>query len=135
MAERLPKDKPDAVLIIANSVDTAMLAQQLRKRHPRIHISASEWSATERLTELGGKTIEGMAIAQLLDRNSTNLPYVAFRKALVSSTMRKNRDGTAGFDAANVVLDALMAKKGKQSLKQTILERRVFSGSSVGNSF
>ena len=129
MAERLLKGKPDAVLIIANSVDTAMLAQQLRKRNPGIHISASEWSATERLTELGGKTIEGMTIAQLLDRNSNNPAYIAFRKTYFEHFAQEpGFSGTAGFDAANVVLDALAAKKGEQSLKQTILGRKVFQG-------
>ena len=33
-----------------------------------------------------------------------------------------------GFDAANVALDALAEKKAGQTLKQTILERRVFAG-------
>mgnify|MGYP000178563379 CR=1 FL=1 len=36
--------------------------------------------------------------------------------------------GITGFDAANVALDALAEQKAGQSLKQTILERRVFAG-------
>ncbi len=129
LAERLLMNKPDAVLLVANSVDTAMLAQQLRKRNPEISLSAAEWAATERLTELGGKAVEGMAIAQFIDRNSKNPGYLAFHKAFVDRfSMEPGFAGITGFDAANVVLDALAEKKKGQSLKQSILGRRVFTG-------
>ena len=129
MAEHLLADPPDAVLIIANSVDTAMLAQQLHKRDPAVHITASEWAATERLTELGGKAIEGMAIAQFLDRESKQPAYVAFRNAYVERfSLEPGFAGITGFDAANVLLDALADKREGQSLKQAILTRAVFPG-------
>lgn len=129
IAERLLAQKPDAVLIIANSVDTAMLAQQLHKRDPAIHISAAEWAATERLTELGGKAIEGLAIAQFLDRDSKAPAYVAFRDAYVERfALEPGFAGITAFDATNVALDALAARKKGQTLKQVILDRRVFPG-------
>ena len=129
MAEELLKAQPDAVLIIANSVDTAMLAQQLHKRDPAVGITASEWAATERLTELGGVAIEGMVIAQFLDRDSQQPAYVAFRKAYVERFgLEPGFAGITGFDAVNVVLDALAGKKEGQTLKQAILARGVFAG-------
>ena len=129
LAERLLQAAPDAVLIIANSVDTAMLAQQLHKRDPGVQITTSEWAATERLTELGGKAVEGMVIAQFLDRDSKQPAYVAFRNAYVERfALEPGFAGITGFDAANVALDALAEKKAGQTLKQTILQRRVFAG-------
>lgn len=129
LAERLLARQPDAVLVIANSVDTAILAQQLHKRDPSVHITAAEWAATERLTELGGKAIEGMAIAQFLDRESRQPAYVAFRDAYIERFAQEpGFAGITGFDATNVALDALAAKKDGQTLKQAILERGVFSG-------
>ncbi len=129
MAEHLLKEKPDAVLVIANSLDAAMLAQQLHKRDASIQITAAEWAATERLTELGGKAVEGMAVPQFLDRDSTQPTYVAFRNAYIEQFgLEPGFAGITGFDAANVVLDALRDKKNGQTLKQAILERRVFSG-------
>ncbi len=129
LAERLLQAAPDAVLIIANSVDTAMLAQQLHKRDPGVQITTSEWAATERLTELGGKAVEGMVIAQFLDRDSKQPAYVVFRNAYVERfALEPGFAGITGFDAANVALDALAEKKAGQTLKQTILERRVFAG-------
>jgi len=129
MAERLLKEKPDAVLVIANSVDAAMLAQQLHKRDASIQITAAEWAATERLTELGGKAVEGMAIAQFIDRDSTQPTYLAFRNAYIEQFgLEPGFAGITGFDAANVVLDALRDKRYEQTLKQAILDRRVFPG-------
>lgn len=129
IAERLLAQEPDAVLIIANSVDTAMVAQQLHKRDPAVHISASEWAATERLTELGGKAIEGLAIAQFLDRDSKAPSYIAFRDAYVERfALEPGFAGVTAFDATNVALDALAARKQGQTLKQVILDRKVFAG-------
>lgn len=129
LAARLLADKPDAVLIIANSVDTAILAQQLRKMDANVLLTTSEWAATERLTELGGKAIEGMAIAQFVDRDSKHPAYLAFRKAYSERFgIEPGFGALAGFDAANVVLDALAERKAGQTLKQAILDHGVFAG-------
>lgn len=129
LARQLIEKKPGAVLIIANSVDTAMLAQQLRKIDPAATIATSEWAATERLTELGGKAIEGMILAQFLDRDSQQPAYLAFRKMYMERYgVEPSFGALAGFDAANVVLDALVLRRDGQPLKQTILDQGTFSG-------
>ena len=129
LARQLREKKPGAVLIIANSVDTAMLAQQLRKLDPATVIATSEWAATERLTELGGKAIDGMILAQFLDRDSQQPAYLAFRKTYLERyAVEPSFGALAGFDAANVVLDALSLRKPGESLKQTILAQKIFSG-------
>lgn len=129
LARRLLEPRPDGVLILANSVDTALLAQQLRKRDAAVHINACEWSATERLIELGGKAVEGVVFAQFIDRNSQRASYVAFRAAYL--TRFKREPGYAGltaFDATNVVLDGLAAQTPGQTLRNAILARREFAG-------
>ncbi len=129
LAQRLLQSRPDGVLILANSVDTALLAQQLRKRDAKVHINACEWSATERLIELGGKAVEGLVIAQFIDRASQQASYLAFRTAYLERFKREpGFPGLTGFDAANVVLDGLAAQTSSQTLKQVILARREFTG-------
>ena len=129
LTERVLHSQPDGVLIVANSVDTALLAQQLRKHDAKINIYTSEWAATERLLELGGKAIEGMVIAQFLDRASQQPSYLAFHKAYVERFQQQpGFAGLTGFDAANVVLDALAARTDGQTLKQAVLARREFAG-------
>jgi ABC-type branched-chain amino acid transport systems, periplasmic component len=129
LAEHLLKVKPDAVLMIANSLDTAMLAQQVRKRDQRVPIATSEWAATERLSELGGNAVEGMMIAQFLDRESNNPNFLAFRQAYLDRfSMEPGFGGVTAFDATNVVLTALAGKDNSQTLKQAILSQGLFAG-------
>jgi branched-chain amino acid transport system substrate-binding protein len=129
LAVRLLESSPDAVLLIANSVDAALLAQQLRARQPNLRLNASEWAATERLIELGGKSVEGMTMAQFIDRGSRQPAYLAFRQAYVDRFGHEpGFAGLTAFDATNVVLDGLAARREGQTLKQAILERREFSG-------
>ena len=129
LTERLLHSQPDGVLIVANSVDTALMAQQIRKRDAKINIYTSEWAATERLLELGGKAIEGMVIAQFIDRASQQPAYLAFHKSYVERFQQEpGYAGLTGFDAANVVLDALTARSDGQTLKQAVLAQQSFSG-------
>ena len=129
LTERLLHSQPDGVLIVANSVDTALLAQQIRKSDPKINLYASEWAATERLLELGGKAIEGMVIAQFIDRSSQQPSYLAFHKTYLGRFQQlPGFAGLTGFDAMNVVLDALAARKDGQTLKQAVLARQKFAG-------
>ena len=129
LAKALLGARPDAVLIIANSVDTAMLAQQVRKRDQAITIATSEWAATERLTELGGRAVDGMVIAQFLDRESTLPAYREFHQAYVERfSLEPGFGGTTAFDATSIVLTALGEKKKGQTLKEAILSRKTFSG-------
>ncbi len=129
LAARLLAATPDAVLLIANSVDAALLAQQLRARRADLQLNASEWAATERLIELGGKAVEGMTMAQFIDRGSRQPAYLAFRQAYRDRFGHEpGFAGLTAFDATNVILDGLAVRREGQTLKQAILERRDFSG-------
>ena len=129
IATQLLHAKPDSILIVANSVDTALLAQQVRKIDSAVQINTSEWAATERLIELGGKAIEGVVIAQFIERDSQQPSYLAFRKAYLERFGQEpGFPGLTAFDATNVVLDALGAQTQGQDLKQAILARPQYAG-------
>ena len=121
--------KPDGLIILANSVDAAMLSQSIRKLNAKIPLGTSEWAATERLIELGGKDVEGLSVAQFHDRNAKQPAYLAFLEAYIRRF--KQEPGFAGlfaFDAANVVFEALENKGANQSLKERLLSQNSFSG-------
>ena len=129
LAESLLKANPDAVVVIANSLDTALFAQQVRKRDPHVYITTSEWAATERLSELGGIAVEGVIIPMFMDRDSNNPGYLAFRQAYLDRfSIEPGFGGVTAFDATNVVLAALAGKDNSQSLKQAILSQGTFVG-------
>lgn len=120
---------PDGIILISNSVDAAMLCQSLRRLNPTIAIGTTEWAATERLVELGGKSVEGITVPQLFQRQSSQPAYLSFRKAYVERFGQEpGFAGLLAFDASNVALDALEKKAQGQSLKQAILSLKTFAG-------
>ena len=129
MVKQVLSNAADSVLILANSVDTALIVQQIRQQNEMIHISTSEWAATERLLELGGRAVEGIVAAQFLDRENNDPGYLNFRKAYLKRFgSEPGFAGLTGFDAANVLLDALENRQSGQSLKQSILQQQTFTG-------
>ena len=129
IARDLLATQPDEVLIVANAVDTAMLCQQVRKLNVHVPIVIAEWGATEQLIELGGKAVEGVIMTQFFDRNSIVPRYRAFRQRYRDRfDQEPGFAGTAGFDAANVVMDALAQRRSGQSLKEVVQAVRRFEG-------
>lgn len=129
LAARLLDRQPDGVIVIANSVDSALLIQKIRQHDAGVAIATSEWAATERLTELGGRAVEGVVVAQYVDRDSQAPAYLAFRDAYLKRFGREpGFAGLTAFDATNVVLDAAAARRGGQSMKQALLAQRQFAG-------
>lgn len=129
LARKLLASKPDGVMLIANSVDAALLAQQLRRLNPTVAIVTSEWAATERLIELGGRAVEGITIAQFLDRQSQQPSYISFREAYLKRFGKEpGFAGLTAFDATNVVMDGLANQEASQTLKQTLLAKKIFAG-------
>jgi branched-chain amino acid transport system substrate-binding protein len=129
LARRLVENRPDGILIIANSVDVALLCKQIRSLAPDIPISTSDWSGTEQLIELGGKAVEGVTFTQYIDRFCIQPGYVAFRQNFLKRFRREpGFAGVTTYDATNVLFDALSRKKPGDNLKDTILSIRTFEG-------
>lgn len=128
-ARELLAPKPDGVLIIANSMDSALLCQQIRKIAPDMRITLADWGATERLLELGGKAVEGVTVVQTFDRENPAPRYQAFREAYIKRYDREpGFPGVYAYDATEVILTALRAQKRGKTLKETILALRKFEG-------
>lgn len=121
--------KADAVLIITNAVDSALICQQLRALAPDQRILMSEWASTERFMELSGKASEGVVVAQFLDRNNTTQKYHDFLAAYRARFKQEpGFAGVAGYDAALVALEAYSGRKQVESLKDTIIGKKSFQG-------
>ena len=122
IARRLLSARPDGILIVANSTDSALLCHRIRTLDARIPLSLSDWGGTERLVELGGKAVEGVTAVQTFNRESRSPRYLAFQRAFQARFQRN--PGAAGmyaYEAANVVLDALEHRQNGQQLKQVLL--------------
>lgn len=60
LAERMLKGRPDALLLLSGAMDTALIAQQVRKLGSAVPLFASEWAFTSDVVNFGGKAVEGM---------------------------------------------------------------------------
>jgi branched-chain amino acid transport system substrate-binding protein len=136
IAGRLLAAQPDGILLIANSMDSAMLCQQIRKKDSEIKITLADWGATERLLELGGAAVEGVTAVQTFDRNDQSPSYQAFRKEFMERY--HNEPGFPGvhtYDAVQVLLTALRDRRPGQTIKDFILSKSVFEGLQGENRF
>lgn len=119
----------DMVILVANSVDAAMLAKLVKEAKPDQALSTSEWAGTEHLIELGGRYVEGALVQQYLDRESQDADFQNFREAFVR---RFNQEpgfaGMLAYNGTHIVLKSLQEKKSEQSLRDYILDKGTFPG-------
>lgn len=129
LARAALRGKPQGILLIANSVDAAALTLAIRSLDTRVALGTSEWAATERLAELGGKWVEGMTVAQFFERDSQSPAYLRFRTEYQNRfTRAPGFAETFSFDATNVVLEAIEHQAPQQTLKASLLARPHFAG-------
>lgn len=122
-------NRPDALLILANATDAALLVQQARKRAPELPLLSSEWAATDAFIALGGQAVEGVRQAQFMDRQSRAPAYLDFIARFRSRFGREpGFPEVAAYDAAQIALRALRERREDEDIKLTLLRIRRFEG-------
>ncbi|WP_417071253.1 ABC transporter substrate-binding protein [Niveibacterium terrae] len=129
LARTLLAPAPQIVVLVCNSVDAALLAQQLRRQDGKVRIAGAGWASTERIIELGGRAVEGMLLEQFFDRQDSSPRYQSFVSAYRKRfSQEPGFAGVTSFDAANVLMDALEKNPDPTQLKKTLLAMRNFPG-------
>lgn len=128
-AQKLLAGKPDAILLVSNSVDTAQITQQIRKTDREILIVAAEWAASERLLQLGGKAIEGIEMVQSYDRNDRSERYLGFKEAYRDRFQRDpGYSSVAAYDAATMLFAALRKDDNPETISSNLIQLPVIDG-------
>lgn len=126
---KLAAAKPDALLFIANAVDTVRLTQLSRNLGMTQRWTSSTWAATENLMQLGGRTVEGMTMTQFFNRDDTSPRYLAFAEAFRARFKQEPGFASlAGYDATRATLQALSRVGKEQTLKQALLTAGPYEG-------
>lgn len=129
LVEELLAPEPEAVLLVANSVDVARLAQQIRKVDISTPIIAVEWAGTQQLIELGGKAVEGVEVLQIFDKFGTQERFLRFideyRKRF---KIEPNFSGVIAYETVQVILEAEKNRRQGESLKEAILRNSPYQG-------
>lgn len=129
LAKQALLNQPQAVVLICGALDAAMLATQLRKLRPELPLAASSGAAVDALLEMGGRAVEGLVSAQGYKADDQSPAFLAFRSAY-EARFKAPIDSAAviGFNAANVLLQALRERQPQESVKQALLRLRTFQG-------
>lgn len=129
LAEKIALQNADGVFIVANAIDTAMLCQQLSKLDFNKPIIATEWSGTEDLVYFGGSSVNGLTFFHTINRNDSSPKFLAFTEAFENRFGQKPGFASVhGYDATHLVLEALKINTDPAQLKETILQKKSFSG-------
>jgi branched-chain amino acid transport system substrate-binding protein len=129
LADRALADRPDAVLIIANALDTAMLAQKLKRRMAAVQLLGTAWSVTEDLPAHGGSAVEGALFVHKVDPGAPRPRAARFRKLF---TDRHGKPpffaAVEAYDAVQLVAAALARDPTREGVRREILSLGTFHG-------
>lgn len=122
-------DKPDAFLILANALDTALIAQQLHKLNVRVPMFASEWSFTSDVLNFGGVAVEGMISYHSFNSDSQRSQYLEYKKKFTKRFgYSPSFASVLSYDATSLILAALRKNPDVLQLKESLLGVGTFPG-------
>jgi len=122
--------QPQAILILANAVDSAMICQQLAKTGVDLPRYATGWSYSDDLIQFGGKSVEGLAVIQ-----STNLqnPKSASARDFIKAYRKRyqtdpNFPAFHAYDATRILLKVLAEVSDPKAVRKKLLTGAHFAG-------
>lgn len=129
LADSIIETTPNAVVLVMNSVDAALLTKQLKQIKPDLIMLAAEWAGTERLIELGGSYVQGLYVAQYINRESQTPRFVKFKNEYLQRFQQEpGFPAMYCYNSTTMVLAALKQRKGDHSLKHSLLSLDNFQG-------
>jgi branched-chain amino acid transport system substrate-binding protein len=122
-------EKADGVLLLANSLDSASLAQQVRKRDPRVPLFGSDWGFTQDVVAHGGTAVEGAIFTQKVNVEDRSPRFSRFRDAYVARFSRAPDFAAAlSYEAVQLVAEGLRRDVTRDGLRRALLTLGTFEG-------
>jgi branched-chain amino acid transport system substrate-binding protein len=129
LAERMLQPGPDALLFLSGAMDTALIAQQVRKLGRQLPLFTSEWAYTSDVVSFGGKAVEGMR--GFVTYNPAS--QVPRHRAFLGDFERRfgykpSFAAVLGYEAANSLFAGLTRNPRRDGLKEALLRTGYFPG-------
>jgi len=129
IAKRILAIEPDGVLLLSNAIDTALLAQQMRKLESKVTLLSSEWAFTTDLISFGGRPVNGMTAFLNFNTNSQEARYLAFKERFTKRFGYSPSFATVlAHDATSFLFASLEKNPSRSGLKEALLSLGPFSG-------
>jgi branched-chain amino acid transport system substrate-binding protein len=120
---------PDAILVLANALDTASLCQQVRKRDARVPLFGSDWGFTQDAVSHGGSAVEGAIFTQKVNMEDQSPAFLRFRTAYQARFSRPpDFAATLSYEAVRLIALGLERDTTREGLRQAILSLGSFPG-------
>lgn len=126
LAQQATTGAPDAVFVIANPIDSALMCQRLRLEGYKGSILLAHWAASgsNDLLETGGSSLDGVILLDNYDRESTSKPFTdmvaAFRQRFGSEPSFAS---IHAYDSMRLVIEAARSgRSDRMSMKRAILK-------------
>jgi branched-chain amino acid transport system substrate-binding protein len=121
--------KPDAVLILANALDSASLCQQVRKRDQRLPLFGSDWGFTQDAVAQGGQAVEGAIFTQKVNVEDQSPGFRRFRDAYQARFGRAPDFAAAlAYESVGLIAEGLRRDASREGLRRAILALGTFQG-------
>ena len=119
----------DAVFVIASSIDSALICQQLKKRNIDILRFLTGWAMTDEFINHAGDASNNVIFNHYHDDDSINPSYIQFVFEYQNRYGKKpDFIASLGFNAAHVIIQTLKKDTHPKDLKQAILKISNFEG-------
>lgn len=129
LAKEVRAAQPQAILVLANAMDTAMFSQQVRKLGMTVPMFTAEWSFTSDVIGFGGQAVEGMVSYHSFNADCRTADYLAFKQAFADRFGYRPSFATVlAHDATRLVIAALAKNPDPGELKSTLLGLGRFRG-------
>jgi branched-chain amino acid transport system substrate-binding protein len=119
----------DAIIIVANSIDTSKLIQFLKLNNINKQIIASGWAKNKKFLEDGGKAVEGTIFLTSNDMDELNKEYLAFvNKFKEKYNYEPSVFAAQGYETGKIIIEILKKDLNLLNFKKNLLEQKVFQG-------
>ena len=121
LAERLLKNRPDALLLLSGAMDTALLSQQVRKLGSKLPLFTSEWAFTSDVINFGGATVEDLRSYVTYSPGSTTPEHQVFvGKFEKRFGYKPSFAAVLAYEAGTFLLAGLERNPGRENLKAAL---------------
>ena len=123
------EEPTDAVLVVANALDSATICQQVRKASRTLPLLGTEWGFTHDILAHGGAAVDGAVFVQKVDLGDASPRYLRFREAYAA---RFNRPvdfaAILSYESVEVLAEALRRDASREGVRRAILGIGTFHG-------
>lgn len=131
IVESLDLDDIDAVFLCSSSLDTALMAQNIKKRRKEVALYSTSWGISRELVQNGGSAVEGLVFLQSIDSVTLPESYLKFQD---SFRYRFKREPTYvaifNYEAVSILARCLEEKGGisPEKARELILSKEEHKG-------